>query len=209
MKSDARFFVGVVLAAVLILGGIVIFSKHSSSSSGPANIDTQTGEKLGSDSAKVKIVEFSDFQCPACKAAAQPLRDAVAKNSTDVQLIYRYFPLPIHKNGKISARAGAAAAKQGKFWQMFDLLFQTQDEWSSQTDPANTFVILAKQLNLNADQYKTDLNSDELKKKVDDDSSYALSLSTDQTPTFYINGKKVVGVQTLENWQQLIDDAKK
>jgi len=211
MSSDSKFFLGVVIAAVLVISGIIFFSQKETSvqSGDTVTVDTTVGQKLGPDDAKVKIVEFGDFQCPACAAAAADFRLAQEKNQADVQIIYRHFPLTnIHPNAEAGALAGQAAANQGKFWEMDALLYQTQKDWASQTDPRNYFYALADQLGLNRSQFISDMGADSTKKIVQDDVSYGDSLSVDQTPTFFINGQRVTGPQTIDAWQKLIDQAK-
>ncbi len=211
MNSDGKFFLGVVVAAILVIGGIIFFShkKTTVQSGDTVTVDTTIGEKLGPDEAKVKIVEFGDFQCPACAAAAADFHSAQEKNKTDVQIIYRYFPLTtIHPNAETGALAGRAAANQGKFWEMDALLYQTQKDWASQSDPRNYFYNLADQLGLNRTQFISDMTTDSTKKIVQTDMDYGDSLSVDQTPTFFVNGKRVTGAQSVDAWQKLIDQAK-
>ena len=130
MSGDSKFFVGVIIAAVLVVAGIVIFSGKSTPSSVSADqLDYSVGQKLGPDSAPVKIVEFGDFECPACAAARPDLETAVKNNANNVQLIFRHFPLPQHKNAIPGAMAAEAAGAQSKFWDMFDLLYANQAEW--------------------------------------------------------------------------------
>ena len=208
MSGDSKFFTGVVVAAVLVIGGIALFSRHSS----PANVSTDNldysiGHKLGPDTAAVKIVEFGDFQCPACAAARENLEKAQANNGTTVQIIFRHFPLPQHKNAINGALAAEAAGNQNKFWPMYDLLYTNQAEWENLDNPTDTFNNYAKQLNLDTAKFKKDQTDPATKKIVDTDSSYGQALSVDQTPTFYVNKVKYPGGRTLDEWQSLINAA--
>lgn len=208
MSSDAKFFAGVVIAAVLVIAGIAIFSKGGSSNT-ITDIDTTIGHKLGPDTAKVKIVEFGDFQCPACAAAAEAFEQAQKQNAEDVQIIFRHFPISeIHKNAKQASMAAEAAANQNKFWEMYQRLFQAQDSWAGLTDPTNIFVSYAQELGLDEGKFKDDLSSSATKEIVERDNDYGISAGVSQTPTFYINGKKVTGSVTVEQWQQYIDEAR-
>ena len=208
MSGDSKFFLGVVIAAVLVIGGIIIFSGNKNTDGGSADLDTSIGHKFGSDDAKVKIVEFGDFQCPACAAAASEFRKAQTDNA-DVQLIFRHFPLTsIHPNAVISSQAAEAAAKQNKFWEIYDLLYERQEQWSASDDPKTIFSGYAQELGLNVDQFNNDIDSDEVKAAVKRDLDYALEIDLNQTPTFFINGVKVTGVQTADEWRQLIEKAK-
>lgn len=213
MSSDSKFFLGVVVAALLVIGGLIFYSGRNQSatqSGDTVTIDYAAGQKEGRDEAPVKIVEFGDFQCPACKSAEPELAKALDKNADTVQFIFRHFPLTqIHKNAIPSAVAAEAAAAQGKFWPMHDLLYEKQTAWSALADPTEIFVGYAKELDLDTQKFRDDLKSADLQKKVDDDFTYGESLTVDQTPTFFVNGKRVLGSQTADQWQALIDEAKK
>lgn len=210
MSSDGKFFILVVIAAVIVLGGIIAFGgKNKSPTSSETKIDTQTGQKLGPDSASVKIIEFGDFQCPACALAAPELRRAEEKNRNQVQVIYRHFPLPSHNNAVISAISSEAAGEQNKFWEMYDLLYSRQQEWSAANNPEDIFVGYADSIGLDENRFRNDLKSDRLKSRIESDKTYANSLGVNQTPTFYINDKQVIGVQPADAWQKLIEEAKK
>lgn len=206
MKSDTKFFVGVVVLALLALGAILFFNGRGKNQT--VVVGTQDGQKLGPDSAKVKIVEFGDMQCPACAAAAPDLKKAQQADPDNVQVIFRFFPLSIHANAQISAQAAAAAGLQGKFWQLNELLFANQGDWQSLSDPTDQFLIYIRQLSLDESKFKADLNSEAVKKLVKDDLDYGNQIGIDRTPTFFINDKKLEGAQSLEQWQKLIEQAK-
>lgn len=209
MTGDSKFFIGVIVAAVVVVGGIVLFSGDKKSTGDTVTIDTTVGAKLGPDDAKVKIVEFGDFQCPACQAAAADFHN-LQKNNNDVQLIFRHFPLTgIHANAEASSVAAAAAANQGKFWEMYDRLYERQASWSTLADPTGTFEDYARELGLDVNVYNADVKADATIKAVRADYDYGLSLDVDSTPTFFINGQRVTGVKTADEWQKLIEDARK
>ena len=204
MNSDNKFLIGVLIVVVLVIGGIVYSSTHKPVTK--LNVDLTQGQKVGPDTAKLKIVEFGDFQCPACAQEAPVVRAFQQQNPNDVQLIFRNFPLiTIHANTQLAARAGQAAALQGKFWQMYDLLYSDQGQWESLSDPTNTFIGYAGQLNLNTTQFKTDLNSEAVKNVVTADYNYALAQGFDSTPTFVVNGQKYTGGITNSQWQQFLN----
>lgn len=210
MSGDSKFFLGVVAAAILVIGGIIFFSSESST---PQNVtadqlDETVGHKLGPDTATVKIVEFGDFQCPACAAAAVDFEKAQANNGDSVQIIFRHFPLPNHQNGVNGSLAAEAAGAQNKFWPMLDLLYANQKSWENLDNPLNTYANFAKELELDVEKFKKDYASSETKKIVEADRDYGLALKVDSTPTFYINKVKFTGVQTAQTWQELIDAAK-
>lgn len=206
MSGDSKFFLGVVVVAILAIGGVVFLSKSGGPST--ANVDVKDGWKTGSDSAPVKIVEFGDFQCPACQVAAVPLRDAVASRKDKVQLIYMHFPLVgAHKNAMSSALAAEAAGAQGKFWEMYDQLYATQSQWeTSKADESGLFRQIAKELKLDMGKYDKTVSDRSVEKKINSQLAYGTSLGVDRTPTFFVNNKKYTGGRTVSQWQQLIDD---
>ncbi len=195
MKTETKILSSILIITVaLFLGGIYFLSKTTSTNPPKETkilqINYSKGQKIGSDSAKVKLVEFSDLQCPACLAAEPTLR-AIRDSNPQVQLIYRHFPLPQHSHGKQAANLAEAAAEQGKFWQMHDILFETQNQWSTLLDATAFFNDLVKQLGLDEVRFKAALESKTLKSKIDDDIAEAQTLGVNSTPTFFINGQKL------------------
>lgn len=208
MSGDSKFFLGVVIVAVVVIGGIFFFSNQKSITPAAEGLDESAGHKLGPDDAVVKIVEFGDFQCPACAQAVADFEQAQTNNPQTVQIIFRHFPLPTHKNGMNSSLAAEAASKQNKFWPMYNLIYANQQQWENLDNPLDTFTNFAKELSLNIDQFKKDYQSSDTKKAVEADRDYGLALEVDRTPTFYVNKTKLTGGRTAEDWQKLIDAAK-
>ncbi|VVA44471.1 DSBA oxidoreductase [Candidatus Roizmanbacteria bacterium] len=146
------------------------------------------------------LVEYSDFQCPSCKGAHDFLKTIEASDSADfdiakkVTFVYRYFPLfQIHDKANIAAYAAEAAGIQGKFWEMDSLLFDNQQSWTGSKDAMNEYFIkYAKELELNVDQFAKDTNSAEVKNRVTEDLREAEQMGVNSTPTFFLNGQKVV-----------------
>ncbi|MEX0594647.1 MAG: DsbA family protein [Patescibacteria group bacterium] len=204
MSGDGKFFIWVIIAAVLAIVGFIIFGGKSSDNPDVV-IDTTVGQRLGSDSAKVKIVEFGDFQCPACQAAAGPLKQAYEKNSKDVQLIFRNIPLSIHSNADESSQAAEAAGKQGKFWEMYDVLYAEQSTWAQLANPLEQFVTYATALGMDADKFRSDYSSSAVAKIIQSDKAAADQAGVTSTPTFFVNNEKIVGAQSVEQWQNIID----
>lgn len=205
MSGETKFFIGVVLAALLAVIGIVVVTKTKPA---PKEPDLALAQIRG-EASQVTIVEFGDFQCPACAAASAPLKAAIEANADFVRLAYIHFPLPSHPNAEPAGWAAEAAALQGKFWEMHDLLFARQESWSGLTDPANIFTAYAQELELNVEQFKSDYSSGAVKARVDAGRSHGNALKVSQTPTFFVNGEMITGVRTQEQWQEIIDQAKR
>ncbi len=203
MSGDGKFFVGVIAVAILAVVGFVVFGGKSSD--GNATIDTTVGQKLGSDEAPIKIVEFGDFQCPACRAAAAPLKQSFENNKQNVQLIYRHIPLPIHPNADESAQAAEAAGLQGKFWEMYDILFAEQETWSGLADPKAQFVAYAQSLGMDVDKFGNDYGSSAVADAIGRDKAEADRVGVSSTPTFFVNGERIVGAQSMDQWQEIIN----
>jgi protein-disulfide isomerase len=137
----------------------------------------------------VTLVEFSDFQCPACSAVQPMLTQLLTKYQGKVKFVYRYFPLvSIHKNAQMSAQAAEAAGLQGKFWEMHDKLFITQTAWEGIADPKEIFVGYARDLGLDTTKFATDLVSAPVVDEVNADSAAATRYNLQGTPTFFVNG---------------------
>lgn len=164
----------------------------------------------GSVLAKNILVEYSDFQCPACALYYPLVKQIASTYGGRLLIVYRYFPLAsIHQNADISARAAEAAARQGKFWEMHNLLFERQKDWSGSSDPTNIFNGYAAELGLNKDQFMADLNSAAVRARVRTDFESGERANVDATPTFYLNGKKLTNLQNYGDLEQDIKDALK
>lgn len=148
--------------------------------------------EIGSKSPKVTIIEYADYQCPGCSAAAPKAKALAEKYKDHVRLIFRNFPIASsHPNARAAAAVAEAAGLQGKFWEMNELLYVNQDAWKNAniTERDNIFKSYAEQLKLNIDQYKTDVASNRVKNKIDFDMALGRKHGVAATPTFYVNGK--------------------
>lgn len=208
-KRIILWFVVTVLIAAAIFG----IAKVASKSSGekleptPANVDqvSPKDNTKGSRSAKIVMVEYSDFQCPACAAYFPLVKKLNEEMGDKILFVYRNFPLSQHKNAKPSAYAAEAAGKQGKFWEMHDLIFTNQSAWEKESNAAEIFAGYAKLLSLNMDQYNKDVDSDEIQQKVADDYESGEKAGVPGTPTFFVNGKKIPSPRSYEEFKQLIE----
>ncbi len=162
---------------------------------------------IGSSSAQVSLVEYSDFQCPACAAYHPIVNQLLAEFEGKLKLAYRFFPLSqTHKNAMISAQAGYAAFKQNKFEDMYNMLFDTQNDWANENNAKDKFIEYATQIELDIEKFKADMESDEAKKAIQDDLSEGTKAGVNSTPTFFLNNKKIVTPRTYEDFKKLIQD---
>ncbi len=142
----------------------------------------------GPKTAKVTIVEWSDFQCPFCSKAIPTLKQIEQTYPKDVRVVFRHQPLPFHNNAKLAAEASMAAHEQGKFWPYHDKLFANQ-----QALDRASLEKYASEVGLKVDKFKAALDSGKFRSKVEADSSAGTSVGANGTPTFFINGRQLVG----------------
>lgn len=141
----------------------------------------------GSPMAPVTVYEFSDFQCPHCKVAAPALKKVVEESDGKVKLVFKQYPLPGHPRAREAARAAVAAHKQGKFWEMHDLLFENQDELQ-----VVDFDDYAKKLGLDVERFRADMQSKATEKKIEGDMAEGKAAGVDSTPSIYVNDRRYI-----------------
>lgn len=147
----------------------------------------------GRKDAKVVLIEYSDFQCPACGYFFPILRELESEFGGQVKFIYRHFPLTqIHPNAELAALAAEAAGRQGKFWEMHDVIFENQAEWSNQPNPQATFVEYATRIGIDEQRFQQDLLRGAVKQAVEKDQRSGEQAGVDATPTFFLNGRKLI-----------------
>jgi len=210
MSTETKFIVGIgALTIALVAAGVFFLGRGGGQNTGTEQSVDQnvlladSRHAIGDPNASVKIVEFSDFQCPACAAAHPIVKRVVEKNKDKVYFVFRYYPLAMHQNSKVAAQAAEAAGIQGKFWEMFDLLFENQNKWASSSDAKQIFQDYALELGLDLEKFKDDF--DKVKGPIEQDFSDGNKVGVDSTPTFFINGKKYPGVIQESQFQSLID----
>ena len=160
----------------------------------------------GNPDASVTLVEYLDFECEACGAYFPVVQELAKAYPNDLKIVTRYFPLPSHRNSMTAALAVEAAGRQGKYWEMHDLLFTEQKNWGEKPTPTPiVFEKYAEQLGLNMEQFKKDVASPEVKARVQRDFDAGEQLGNTGTPTFYLNGKKIQNPNGLEAFKALID----
>jgi protein-disulfide isomerase len=149
---------------------------------------------FGSVDNKVILIEYGDYQCPACGAMYASVKDITEQYKTQLTFVFRNFPLTtVHLNALAAAGVAEAAGRQGKYFEMHDKLYETQATWGEASANARTgiFEQYAKDLGLNIDEYKQALSSSEVNQKIDRDRSSAQVFDTNATPTFILNGEKL------------------
>lgn len=196
MSQETKVLGIILLLTAALIGGALFFLGKSPKTTIDERIyviDYSLGEKIGSDSAKVKLVEFSDLQCPACAAAEAFIKDTLKSSTSDVQFIYRHFPLPQHAYGRQAAEFAEEARVEGKFWEVHDKLFETQDQWSSlnETDVKEYFARMAADFGMDPVKVKEAIETEKYKDIINTDIATGQALGVNSTPTFFLNARKL------------------
>ncbi|HEY2904042.1 MAG TPA: thioredoxin domain-containing protein [Polyangia bacterium] len=157
--------------------------------------------RLGPKAAKVTIAEISDFQCPFCKRATPTVKEVEQKYSKDVAVVFVNQPLPFHEHAMEAALAFQAANRQGKAWELHDKMFDN----NTQLERANLDKYAAE-IGLNMAKFKKDMDDPKLKDEIAQDQKLANSVGANGTPTFFINGRELVGAVPFSDFQAIIDE---
>lgn len=203
-----------IILVVIVLSSVgIIFFVSSGDSSAPSTTAealelTDKDHTRGIDNASVVVIEYSDFQCPACGALYPVTKQVVDDFEDQITFAYRQFPLvSIHQNAMAASRASEAAGYQDKFWEMHDMLFERQQQWSSVTNASSIFESYAQELELDMDRYREDVNSEETSKAITSSLSVGTSIGINATPTYFVNGEKIPTPQSVEEFSAAIQAA--
>lgn len=192
MKEETKIFISIIVVILLIFGGIIWYSKSSSSPADAGLLIRPDSQKIEAPEAKVVVVEFGDYQCPACGTAHPLVKQVLQDYRGKVTFVFRNFPLPQHQYAIIAAEAAEIAGDQGKFWEMYDILFEHQDEWVNSKSPKDLFARYAKNIGMNVDEFVKSLDNNKYSDKIQRDKNDGGSLSVNATPTFFVNGEKLL-----------------
>jgi len=184
---------------IIIIGGIAYLFTLSINSD-PSDTDTSLTALSAQDQVKGTftegkpiLVEYSDFQCPACGVFYPYVEEMLAEFGDDIVFVYRHFPLSQHIHAQITARAAEAAGRQGAFWDIYNLIFQNQAVWSGlgSDEVRVTLIGYAEEIGLDMAQFEIDLDDDALADKVTADYRGGIRNKVNSTPTFFLNGEKL------------------
>lgn len=199
----------IVVIALIVWGLIAAGNKAARENANlpsPEEVTSSDWAK-GSASSTVTIIEYSDFQCPACRAYFSVIQQLIQDYGSKILFVYRHFPLPQHANAMPAARAAEAAGKQGKFWEMYEAIFTNFDVWEESTDSPAIFAGYAEGLGLDMTKYSADVASKEVQDKINMDLKGGQKAGINSTPTFYLNGKKIQNPAGYEEFKKIIDEA--
>lgn len=154
---------------------------------------------------KVEILKYSDYQCPACRQGYELLKPLVQEFGDNVEIKYRHFPLSGFQFSRLAAHAAEAARNQGKFNEMHVRIFENQEQWS-RGNAEQYFTQYAEEIGLDMEQYREDIESEEIAEKVERDRQEGIRRSVNATPTYFMNGQKIQqNPQTYEQLKSLVE----
>jgi len=201
---------GVLLAAVVGGGLLINSNRPGGATPGPNTAQTQTQtaprpnplpgaeppRAKGPESAAVTLEEFGDYQCPSCGVFNPVVKKMKETYGDRLRVVFRHLPLQsIHKNAAMAARAAEAAGLQGRFWEMHDMLYDNQKEWSDLPDPRPKFAEYAQRAGVSdVERFRTDLEGQSVGARIVADVRRANSLGVNATPSVFVNGVPVRGL---------------
>jgi protein-disulfide isomerase len=215
--SNRTFYI---LAAIIVIVGLAtvgyqairpaaqtVFTMDST-----VTLVANQGHVIGSDTALIEVVEFADFECPACGNFAtltEPDVRARLVNTGQVRFRFMDFPLEGHNNTRAAHLAAWCAGDQGKFWEMHDMIFGTQDRWSSYATnrPLPIFESLAEQIGVNVSQYQSCMETRKFLGQIQSNVDEGLRRGVNSTPTFFIGNRKVATNVSYDQLKRHVDDA--
>lgn len=198
---DKRF-IAILAALVLIFGGIFFLTRSKT----PVSNVQPTNHVIGQGKSGVTLIEYGDYQCPACEEFNNVVTQVRNNFSKQIYFQFRNLPLTqLHPNAFAGARAAEAANLQGKFWQMHDMLYAPANwlVWTNAKDPTPDFENYAKQLGLNATQFQQDYTSQKVNDLVTADlDAFTKTGNPEQTPTFFLDGQVVDSSKVIDSSNQ-------
>ena len=196
MKRYLPFGIVGAVALITLAGGAVLYhakgvplltiSKNRLASGTGGSESTHI---RGQPDAPVTLEEFGDFECPPCGRLSDPINQLERDYHSRLRVIFHHFPFATHQHAQEAALAAEAAGLQGRFWEMHDVLYREQAAWSKAADAQSLFNAYAGMLGLKIDRFKKDMESGEVKKRVNADQQEGAALGVTVTPTIFINNR--------------------
>ena len=227
-KATIWFIVGFI---VLVTAGAIIAGAYSSGTTSSLNSSTASSTFVattvpaisaadwseGNPNAKVSLIEYGDFECPACGEYSPIVQQLVQNYSSTVRFVFRNFPLyTIHPFAGISAQAAETAGLEGgaaKYWAMNNLLYAKQSEWSLNSALTSQQVLsqyldgYAQSIGLNVNTFNNDINATSVMQKIQADANSGTAAQIDHTPTFFVNLKQIPNPTSLAGFESVLNAA--
>jgi protein-disulfide isomerase len=207
-----------ILLGVIVAAGVIWYAVFSATKPAPAPPLAAADAQLVRDDShrvtspgteKAQLVEFLDFECESCRAAEPLVAELKNEYGDRITFVHRYFPLPGHRNSATAALAVEAAAQQGKYGQMYAKMFETQPQWGEKQDSqAPLFRTFAQELGLGLAAYDAAVADEKTRERIRKDVADGTALGVTGTPTFFLNGEKLV-LSSEEEFRQKLTDAAK
>ena len=215
-SSLNRFYVVLGVLAAVAVGALLYLMNRSSTPTVPANVKVEAGDTagfrgyvLGSATAPVEVIEYADYQCPACQSfdvVEFPYVKERLIQTGRVRWVYRDFPLDVpHKWTRLSAHSAACANDQGKYWEQHSSLYEAQPEWSGSNDAGDMFRDFAQTNGMDVAKYDACMSSLKYAGRIQASSDEGLRLGVNSTPSFIIGGRLYAGVQPYDRLRALVD----
>lgn len=192
--SKKQVTVAILVVCIGLVAGIKFFVEFSRGG-------VPTGNKVrirGDLQSPIRITEFIDFECPACAQGFQMLKTFMREHPKTIRVELKYFPLSMHPHGVLAARYAECAGRQDKFWPFADLLIERQSNWKRLVDAVPAFEVIAKDAGMNLHELKACLDEPGVIAAIQKDKEEGGILGVKSTPTYFVNGEMVVGVNSLE-----------
>jgi len=208
-KSGPQMWVGLAGILILLVVGAWYLAKPTETVDGTVGRMTSLEPVpdewgMGNPEAKLRIVEFGDYQCPACGYYHPVVKGIMEEFSEDVYFVFRHFPLVnAHQFATMAASAAEAAGRQGKYWEMHDLIMNNQQMWSRGM-ASTTFLRFARDLGLNDVQFQQDVRNPEILAKIERDFNAGIELNINSVPSFFFNGVYVQTPRSPEEFRALV-----
>jgi len=201
---------GLITVLIILTGSIWFIAKPDANAASPdgagsmAELQSVPAEwGMGNPDAALRIVEYGDYQCGACGYFHPIIKQVMDEFGDDVYFVFRHFPLPNHQFARTAAAAAEAAGRQGKFWEMHDLIMSNQATWTRGI-PTNIFLQMARQLGLNDIQFQQDLRNPDIIAKIDRDFNSGRQLNIPSVPAFFFNGTLVRNPADVDGFRNLV-----
>lgn len=198
----------IIIAVVVVIG--IIFGATLIGGDDKVTVGAESNNWYGKEEGIITVTEYADFQCPACASFFPFISQVKEQFKNQIRFEFKHFPLvQIHPNATSAHRAAQAAANQGKFWEMHDLLYSRQQTWSNVTSPAPVFENYAREIGLDMDKYSIDVAAGDTLAVINTDIDAGKQLNVNATPTFFIEGKKIEDTSIIASVEQFSEVIKK
>jgi protein-disulfide isomerase len=207
MAKESKVLIGILVGVVTVMVGLFMLTNTGAEPDKPkgdaSKVVREDSHKKGSG--PIQLVEFGDYECPACFAAEPNVQKLLQDYDGKVSFYFRNFPLEMHQNAQAAAQAAEAAGEQGKYWEMHDLLYVNQKTWSASSDANTLFIKYAKDLKLDEAKFTQAIEDKKFQTVIDQDYADGEALGVNSTPTFFFNGQKFTGSSTYESLKAEVD----